>query len=180
MWNVKSVRSLPRSTPCIPQASSAPGALPLPVRTLPLHHSLCETSIMLGAKKNNEIVTINDRIISGRNVDLCTIHSNLNFYWRFIKGFYEVACLLNNLMKKGTPFHYREWELAAFKELKCQVTSALVLVLPNTEQPFWVEADSSDFTIRVVLSQLSSEDRKWHLAAFLSKSLSVVILSCLI
>ena len=82
MWNVKSVRSLPRSTPCIPQASSAPGALPLPVRTLPVHHSLCETSIMLGANRNNEIVTINYRIISSRNVDLCTIHSNLNFYWR--------------------------------------------------------------------------------------------------
>ena len=40
--------------------------------------------------------------------------------------------------------------------------------------PFCIKADSSDFAMGVVLSQISSEDEKWHPVAFLSKSLSPV------
>jgi hypothetical protein len=47
-------------------------------------------------------------------------------------------------------------------------------MLPNLTQPFHVEADSSDFATGGVLSQLCSDDGKWHPVAFLSKSLSAV------
>ena len=40
--------------------------------------------------------------------------------------------------------------------------------------PFHIEADSSNFAIGVVLSQISLEDEKWHPVAFLSTSLSPV------
>ena len=52
------------------------------------------------------------------------------------------------------------------------MTSAPVFVTPADDQPFRIEADSSDFVTGAVLSQLSMEDRKWHPVAFLSKSLS--------
>jgi RNase H-like domain found in reverse transcriptase len=39
-------------------------------------------------------------------------------------------------------------------------------------KPFQIEVDSLDFATRVVLSQKSSEDDKWHPIAFLSKFLS--------
>jgi len=52
------------------------------------------------------------------------------------------------------------------------VTSAPVLTTPADDQPFCVEADSSDFATGAVLSQLSAEDGKWHLVAYFSKSLS--------
>jgi hypothetical protein len=42
----------------------------------------------------------------------------------------------------------------------------------TTDQPFRIEADSSDFATGAVLSQLSTEDRKWHPVAYYSKSLS--------
>jgi len=42
----------------------------------------------------------------------------------------------------------------------------------NSTKPFRIEADSSNFTIGTVLSQVSPEDKKWHLVTFLSKSLS--------
>ncbi len=42
------------------------------------------------------------------------------------------------------------------------------------DQPFQIEADSSDFATGAVLSQLSVEDEKWHPVAFLSKSLSEI------
>ena len=56
-----------------------------------------------------------------------------------------------------------------FKKL---VTSTPVLTTPADDQPFRIEADSSDFATGAVLSQLSAEDGKWHPVAFLLKSLS--------
>jgi len=54
------------------------------------------------------------------------------------------------------------------------VTTALVLVSPQESDPFWIEADSSDFATGAVLSQQSMMDGKWHPVAFYSKSLSSV------
>jgi hypothetical protein len=39
-------------------------------------------------------------------------------------------------MKKAVPFHFGDAELAAFEKLKELVTSAPVLILPNSTQPF--------------------------------------------
>ena len=58
--------------------------------------------------------------------------------------------------------------------LKLLVRSAPVLTLPNEGQPYRVEADDSGVATGAVLSQLLSEDGKWHPVAFLSKSVSPV------
>jgi len=47
-------------------------------------------------------------------------------------------------------------------------------VFPQELDPFQIEADSLDFTTEAVLSQQLATDRKWHLVAFYSKSLSSV------
>jgi len=47
-------------------------------------------------------------------------------------------------------------------------------VSPQESDLFWIEADSSDFATRAVLSQQSTTDGKWHPIAFYSKSLSSV------
>jgi len=49
---------------------------------------------------------------------------------------------------------------AAFKDLKTAVTTAPVLMSPQDLKPFWIEVDSSDFTIGAVLSQQSMTDGK--------------------
>jgi len=54
------------------------------------------------------------------------------------------------------------------------MTIAPVLMSPQDLEPFWVEADSSDFATGAVLSQQSTADGKWHPVAFYSKSLSSV------
>jgi len=54
------------------------------------------------------------------------------------------------------------------------VTTALVLMSPQDSEPFWVEADSSDFATGAVLSQQLMTDGKWHPIAFYSKSLSSI------
>ena len=95
-----------------------------------------------------------------------------NFYHRFIQGFSHHACPLFDLTRKDQKWQWRSSEASAFQKLKELVTSAPVLTTPADDQPFQIEADSSDFATGAVLSQLSAEDRKWHPVAFLSKSLS--------
>jgi len=58
--------------------------------------------------------------------------------------------------------------------LKNAITSASVLVFLDDTKSFCVEADSSNFTTGVVLSQQLEADSKWYLVAFFSKSLSTV------
>ena len=63
-------------------------------------------------------------------------------------------------------------EELAFQTLKCLVTSSPVLIQPNLDDPFRVEADGSGIATGAVLSQVSRADGKLHPIAFLSKSLS--------
>jgi hypothetical protein len=67
-----------------------------------------------------------------------------------------------------------EAQQTAFNELKCAVTSQLVLMFADDACPFCIKADSSNFATSMVLSQQSTMDEKWHLVAFLSKSLNAV------
>ena len=48
----------------------------------------------------------------------------------------------------------------AFEDLKMAVTTAPVLVSLQDSEPFWVEADSLDFTTGAVLSQQLTTDGK--------------------
>jgi hypothetical protein len=62
----------------------------------------------------------------------------------------------------------------SFMKLKEPVTSAPVLVLPNNNLPFRLEADGSGIATGAVLSQQSVDDNAWHPVAFLSKVLNPV------
>jgi len=78
------------------------------------------------------------------------------------------------LTRNDSGWCWGEAERTTFTRLKGSVTSAPVLISPDPTKPFRIEADSSDFAMGAVLSQVSSEDEKWHLLTFLSKSLSPV------
>jgi hypothetical protein len=62
----------------------------------------------------------------------------------------------------------------SFMKLKKLVTSAPVLVLPNDDLPFRLEADGSGIATGVVLSQQQVDNNAWHPVAFLSKVLNPV------
>ena len=97
-----------------------------------------------------------------------------NFYRRFIQEFSHLAHPLFNLMRKDTEWRWGAEEQSAFDSLKEWITTAPILTLPDNSRPFRIEADSSYFATRAVLSQQSPEDNKWHPVVFLSKSLSPV------
>ncbi len=96
-----------------------------------------------------------------------------NFYRRFIRDFSHHGRPLFDLTG-SSEWHWGKEQEGAFQKLKEAITSRPVLIFPNENQPFRVEADSSDVATGAILSQQSMEDGKWHPVAFLSKSLSAV------
>jgi hypothetical protein len=81
-----------------------------------------------------------------------------NFYHWFIKDFSHHARPLFNLTKNEQKLQWGSSEASAFRKLKELVTSAPVLTTPADDQPFRIEADSSDFATGAVLSQLHQEN----------------------
>jgi hypothetical protein len=59
-------------------------------------------------------------------------------------------------------------------KLKELVTLVPVLILPDDELPFQLEANGSGIATGVVLSQQSVDDNAWHPVTFLSKALNLV------
>ncbi|KAG5729072.1 hypothetical protein E4T56_gene3113 [Termitomyces sp. T112] len=77
----------------------------------------------------------------------------VNFYWRFIQDFSHHACPFFDLTVKDTVWQWEPPQQAAFDALRQAVTSKPVLLFPNDDSPFCVEADSLDFATGAVLSQ---------------------------
>ncbi|KAG5727516.1 hypothetical protein E4T56_gene12212 [Termitomyces sp. T112] len=98
----------------------------------------------------------------------------VNFYQRFIQDFSYHAHPLFDLTWKDIMWSWGPLEQMAFDILKCAMTSGPVLLFLDNNSPFQVEADSSDFATRAVLSQQSPEDGKWYPVSFYSKSLNAV------
>jgi hypothetical protein len=98
----------------------------------------------------------------------------VNFYRRFIPGFSHHACALFDLTMKDVMFIWGLPQEDSFMKLKELVTLASVLVLPNDDLLFRLEADGSSIATGAVLSQQQVNDNAWHLIAFLSKMLNPV------
>jgi hypothetical protein len=98
----------------------------------------------------------------------------VNFYRRFIPGFSHHVRTLFDLTMKDIRFIWGLPQEDSSMKLKEPVTSAPVLVLPDDDLPFRLEADSSGITTGVVLLQQSVDNNAWHPVAFLSKALNPV------
>ena len=97
----------------------------------------------------------------------------VNFYRRFIMDFSHIAKPLHDLTRKDIAWNWTDACQNAFDSLKTAITSSPILVFPDDNKPYKLEADSSNYATGAVLSQ-EGEDRKWHPVAFLSKSLNSV------
>jgi hypothetical protein len=98
----------------------------------------------------------------------------INFYRQFIPGFSHHACALFDLTMKDVRFIWGLPQEDSFMKLKELVTLAPVLVLPNDDLPFRLEADGSGIATSAVLSQQQVDDNAWHPVTFLSKALNPV------
>jgi hypothetical protein len=98
----------------------------------------------------------------------------VNFYRCFIPGFSHHVRALFDLTMKDVRFIWGLPQEDSFMKFKELFTSAPVLVLPNDDLLFRLEADGSGIATGVVLSQQQVDDNAWHPVAFLSKALNPV------
>jgi hypothetical protein len=98
----------------------------------------------------------------------------VNFYRRFIPGFSHHARALFDLTMKDVRFIWGLPQEDSFMKLKKFVTLAPVLVLPDDNLPFRLEANGSGIATGAVLSQQSVDNNAWHPVTSLSKALKPV------
>src|SRR5271170_5838600 len=101
--------------------------------------------------------------------EVCSFLGFGNFYWKFIGKFSTSAEPLNNLLKKNAIFQWTQQCQESFNELKRQLTSSPVLMMPDQSRPFQIESDASKYASGAVLTQLDSNGDR-HPVAFLSKT----------
>ena len=94
-----------------------------------------------------------------------------NYYRRFIKNCAALAKPLNMLTRKDEKWKWGEAQQKAFKQLKGIFTTRPLLVAPDLDKEFRVEADASNFATGGGLS-IKCEDNKWRPVAYISKSLN--------
>jgi len=90
-----------------------------------------------------------------------------SYYPRFIEGFSKIALLLTQLTCKGRAFVWDVQCENSFNELKQRLTTAPILILPKSDEPFVVYCDASKLGLGVVLMQ----DNK--VVAYASKQLRI-------
>ncbi len=95
----------------------------------------------------------------------------INFYRRFIKGFSKIARVLNELTKKGVQWEWTDEREEAFQRLKELICAEPVLLMPQLEQLFELEVDTSNYAIGATLNQ-KDEIGQWHPVAYYSTTLS--------
>ena len=76
----------------------------------------------------------------------------IDYYRRFIKSYGVITQPFTTLLKKSS-FLWSSVVQEAFDKLKSTMIFALVLALPNFSQEFSIEADASNTSYGVVLSQ---------------------------
>ena len=94
-----------------------------------------------------------------------------NYYRQFIKNFAALTRPLNMLTRKNEKWRWEEAQQKAFKQLKEIFATRPLLVVPDLDKEFRVEADTSNFATGGMLS-IKYEDNKWRLVAYISKSLN--------
>ncbi|XP_052736657.1 uncharacterized protein LOC128197864 [Vigna angularis] len=75
------------------------------------------------------------------------------YYRRFIENFSRIVAPLTQLTRKDQPFVWTDCCETSFQELKKRLTSAPVLVIPDTGKPFEVFCDASHQGLGCVLMQ---------------------------
>ena len=94
-----------------------------------------------------------------------------NYYRRFIKDFAQVARPMNMLTRKDMKQQQEKEQQKAFDKLKEIFITRPVLVAPDLDKEFRVEANASNYTTGGILSMKCSDELQ-RPVVFISKSLS--------
>jgi hypothetical protein len=87
------------------------------------------------------------------------------YYGRFIEGFLKISKPMTELLEKDKKFEWTPACEASFQELKKRLMIALILVMPDMENPFSIYCDMSGRGLGYVLMQ------DGHVVAYASRQL---------
>jgi len=90
-----------------------------------------------------------------------------NFYWKFMKNFFNLIMLIMTLIQKNTLFKWTEKANQDFKKLKTMFISVLILVLFDHTCMTVMKTDFSNWCINETLLQLMND--VWRFCVFYSK-----------
>ncbi len=90
-----------------------------------------------------------------------------NFYWKFIKNFFNLIMSMMTLIQKNTFFKWTEKADQDFKKLKTMFISVLILVLFDHTCTTVMKTDFSNWCIDKTLLQLMND--VWRFCAYYSK-----------
>ncbi|CAI5463572.1 unnamed protein product [Closterium sp. Yama58-4] len=76
-----------------------------------------------------------------------------NYYNRFMPQYAKIAAPLTDLLKRDTPFKWDTPHQQAMEQLQTALTTAPVLILPDPDKDYVVDAESSDQAVGAVLMQ---------------------------
>ena len=75
------------------------------------------------------------------------------YYHTFVEGFLKIIKPLTSLLEKGKEFKWNAACQTSFEELKMRLTTAPMLIMPDTHKGFDVYFDASRLGLRCVLMQ---------------------------
>src|SRR5258707_3939736 len=97
----------------------------------------------------------------------------VNFYWKFIHNFSDIACPLYALTHKTQWWVWGSPTQEAFDALKKAITSTPILTFPSQSDHFCLKCNSSNFATGAVLSQVQADGMHQPIT-FMSKGFSDV------
>jgi hypothetical protein len=97
--------------------------------------------------------------------DIQSFFGLAGYYQRFIKGFSKIAKPMTELLEKDKKFKWMLAYEASFQELRKQLTTAPILVMPDMEKSFSIYFDASGQRLGCVLMQ------DGHMVAYASRQL---------
>lgn len=93
-----------------------------------------------------------------------------NYERRFVERFAELTVPLLKLLKKGTYWRWGVEEHQAFENVKRAYLQVVFLHHPQTEKPFYIQSDSSNYAIGGCLFQLDNNNER-AIISFCSRTL---------
>ncbi|CAI7903169.1 unnamed protein product [Closterium sp. NIES-54] len=92
-----------------------------------------------------------------------------NYYNRFVPEYVKIAAPLTDLLKKDTPYKWDTSHQQTMEQLQTALTTVPVLILPDLDKYYVVEADANEQAVGAVLMQ--DHGRGLQPIAYLSKKL---------
>lgn len=94
-----------------------------------------------------------------------------SYFRRFVPLFSQIAKPLQNLLKRDSPYNFKDECLNAFNELKSRLVKSPVLAIYSPERETELHCDASSIGFGSVLLQ-RQDDKKFHPISYFSKTAS--------